>query len=211
MNFIFKLYTLISLIRILNVLIIFCSVIVAVILCSPHLIISEKYLLAALSAALSAAGGNVINDIFDLAADSINKPERSLPSGKISKTTAVNFYVVLLLFSLIAGYSVSLVTFTIVFFSDVLLFLYSFGLKRIPFLGSFVISFLTGFVFIYGSIIAGNIRLAVIPAGFAFLINLAREGIKTIEDIPGDKKSGIITFPQKYGITPKIELAHSKR
>ncbi len=200
MNYIPKLYALVSLTRLLNVLITFCSVIVAIIICSPVFYFSEKYLIAALAASLSAAAGNVINDVFDLAADSINKPERHLPSGKISKTSAVNFYLVLLLFSLIAGYSVSLISFAIVFFSSILLFLYSFGLKRIPFLGNFVISFLTGFVFIYGGIIAGNVPAAIIPAGFAFLINLAREGIKSMEDIPGDKKSGIITFPQKYGI-----------
>jgi geranylgeranylglycerol-phosphate geranylgeranyltransferase len=45
-----------------------------------------------------------------------------------------------------------------------------------------------------------NINAAVVPACFALLINLSREGIKTIEDIPGDKTAGIITFPQKYGI-----------
>jgi geranylgeranylglycerol-phosphate geranylgeranyltransferase len=200
MNYISKLYVLVSLTRLLNVIITFCSVIVALIICSAVFHFSEKYLMSALAASLSLAAGNVINDVFDLDTDSLNKPQRPLPSGKISKTTSVNFYILLVLFSLAAGYLVDWMVFSIVFFSSILLFLYSFGLKRIPFLGNFVISFLTGFVFIYGGIIAGNVPAAIVPAGFAFLINLAREGIKSIEDIPGDKISGIVTFPQKYGI-----------
>lgn len=206
MNFISKSYALISLTRFLNVLITFCSVIVAVIICGHELIIPGKYLLAALSASLSAAAGYVINDFFDLQADLINKPERSLPSGKVSKKAAVVFYLVLLLLSMFSAYIINWIVFLIVFLTNVLLFLYSSGLKRIPLLGNLVISFLTGFVFIFGGIVAGNIYAAVIPSVFAFLLNLSREGIKTIEDIPGDKNTGIITFPQRYGVNLSKKL-----
>jgi geranylgeranylglycerol-phosphate geranylgeranyltransferase len=206
MNFISKSYALISLTRFLNVLITFCSVIVAVIICGHELIIPGKYLLAALSASLSAAAGYVINDFFDLQADLINKPERPLPSGKVSKKAAVVFYLVLLLLSMFSAYIINWIVFLIVFLTDVLLFLYSSGLKRIPLLGNLVISFLTGFVFIFGGIVAGNIYAAVIPSVFAFLLNLSREGIKTIEDIPGDKNTGIITFPQRYGVNLSKKL-----
>ena len=206
MNFISKCYELLSLTRLLNVLITFCSVIVAVIICRHELIIPGKYLLAALSASLSAAAGYVINDFFDFQADLINKPERPIPSGKISKKAAVIFYLVLLLLSMIPAYIINWIVFFIVLLTDVLLFLYSSGLKRIPLLGNLVIAFLTGFVFIFGGIVADNIYAAVIPSVFAFLLNLSREGIKTIEDIPGDKNTGIITFPQKYGINLSKKL-----
>jgi 4-hydroxybenzoate polyprenyltransferase len=44
-----------------------------------------------------------------------------------------------------------------------------------------------------------NVRGAVIPAVFAFLINLIREVIKDLEDIKGDKLAGVSTLPIKYG------------
>ena len=88
----------------------------------------------------------------------------------------------------------------IVILAHLLLLIYSIGLKKIPLLGNFVVSFLTGFVFIFGGLLVGNIQAALIPAVFAFLINFAREGIKTMDDIPGDKSAGITTFPQLYGM-----------
>ncbi len=45
-----------------------------------------------------------------------------------------------------------------------------------------------------------NYKAAIIPAVFAFLINLIRELLKDIEDIPGDNKLGIKTLPLKVGI-----------
>jgi geranylgeranylglycerol-phosphate geranylgeranyltransferase len=200
MKFISTFYALISLTRLINVIITFCSVIVAVLLCIPNLVISGNYLLAALAASSTVAAGNVINDVFDINEDSVNKPEKPLPSGKVSRTEAVYFYFILLLIAVVAAFSINWKVLSIVLLSNILLLSYSIVIKNIPLLGNLVISFLTGFVFIYGGIIAGNIRAAVIPAGFAFILNLSREVIKTIEDIPGDKKTGIITFPQKYGV-----------
>ncbi len=195
-----KFLAVLSLIRGVNVLITFFSVIVAFILCRPDFVFSKIYMLAAIAASLSAASGNIINDVFDKEADSINKPHKALPSNKISLTTAVIFYIICLLTSILLASLINPIVFLIVLLSDILLFLYSLRLKRILFLGNFVISFLTGFVFIYGGIIAGNIKAVIIPAVFAFLINLSRESIKAIEDIPGDTKAGVITFPNKFGI-----------
>ncbi len=195
-----KIYSLISLVRIINVIITFISVVVAVIICSGLLSINIIVLIAAAAASLTAAAGNVINDIWDYEADSINKPGRPLPSGRVSKKAALNLYFSLVLISGILAEMLGWVILGIIILSHFLLLIYSIRLKKIPFLGNFVVSFLTGFVFIFGGLIAGNIIAAVIPAIFAFLINFAREGIKTLEDIPGDKSAGVTTFPQLYGM-----------
>jgi len=201
MNLFSKLSAAVSLTRIINVLITFVSVLVAVLICSSSsAILAGTILLAAVTASIVTACGNIINDVFDYETDLVNKPNRPLPSGNMSKSSAVVIYFVLLIISLIVSCLISLIIFTIVLLSQLLLLLYSLSLKKIPLLGNVVISFLTGFVFIYGGIIAGNINAALIPALFAFLINLSREGIKTIEDIPGDKKTGFKSFPQIFGI-----------
>ena len=61
------------------------------------------------------------------------------------------------------------------------------------------IAFLTGLAFIYGGFASGNPVAAIVPAVFAFLINLIREIVKDIQDIEGDTKAGVITFPIKFG------------
>ncbi len=69
-------------------LITFLVVIVGALIC----IISDysiyKILLAALSAALTAGAGNIINDIYDIEADKINHPERPLAKGIIATKNA---------------------------------------------------------------------------------------------------------------------------
>ena len=209
MKYFVKVYSLISMTRIVNVLITFFSVIVAVIICSDLSSVNGMIILSAASAALVAAAGNVFNDMWDHEADAVNRPERPIPSGKVTPKEALNFYFFLMLISLMISMYLSLIVFAVIILAHLLLVLYTTGLKKIPLLGNFIISFLTGFVFIYGGLLTGNARAAIIPAVFALLINLAREGIKTIEDIPGDSKSGITTLPQIFGIntTRKIVSA----
>jgi geranylgeranylglycerol-phosphate geranylgeranyltransferase len=206
MNYLLKVYAFISLIRVVNVLITFFSVIVAAVICSDISLINGNIFTAAACAALAAAAGNVINDIWDYESDLINRPDRPIPSGKVTKKAALNFYYTLVLISVMIAASFNLIIFFIVILSHLLLLLYTVSLKKISLLGNFVISFLTGFVFIYGGIIVGDISAAIIPAGFALLINFSREVIKTIGDIPGDKSTGTITFPQKYGINYSRKL-----
>ena len=80
-----------------------------------------------------------------------------------------------------------------------ILYLYSKYLKRIPLVGNITVAFLTGLVFVFGGVAVGNPSAAIIPAIFAFLINLIREIVKDMEDIEGDTKAGISTFPIKFG------------
>ncbi len=200
MNYLTKIYGMIDLVRIVNVLITFLSVIAAYVICSGVSSMNVIVIIGASAASLVTAAGNVINDIWDYETDLINKPNRPLPSERVSKKAALNLYFSLVLLSGILAEILGWAILGIIIFSHLLLLIYSIGLKKIPFLGNFVVSFLTGFVFIFGGIIAGSVIAAVIPAVFAFLINFAREGIKTIEDIPGDKSAGITTFPQLFGI-----------
>lgn len=44
-----------------------------------------------------------------------------------------------------------------------------------------------------------NPSAAIVPALFAFLINLIREVVKDMEDVEGDRKADVITFPIKFG------------
>lgn len=194
-----KLTAILKLIRPINFLITLISVIIAAIICLPDKSPGMNVFIAALAASLVMASGNIINDIFDIEIDKINCPERPLPSGKISNKNALALYFILLLLSLIFSWFISLPAFFIVVVTTLILYLYSKVFKRILLVGNIVVAFLTGLVFIYGGFVVDNPKAAIVPAIFAFLINLIREIVKDMEDVNGDRLIGVITFPIKFG------------
>jgi len=194
-----KLTAIIKIIRPLNFLITFFSVIVAAIICSPDKFPGLNVFLAALAASLVMASGNVINDIYDIGIDKINKPLRPLPSGNITIKEAYALYFIFIVTSIFISALVNEKALAIVLISILLLFIYSKYLKRIPLVGNVTVAFLTGLVFIFGGVVVENPSAAIIPAMFAFLINLIREIVKDMEDVEGDTKSGVVTFPVKLG------------
>jgi geranylgeranylglycerol-phosphate geranylgeranyltransferase len=194
-----KLTTIIQLFRPLNFLITFLSVIVAAVICLPGHTIELNIFLAALSASLVMASGNILNDIYDIEIDKINKPLRPLPSGKITIKEAYGLYLVFIIVSVVLSLLVNQAVLIIVLISILLLFLYSKYLKRILLIGNITVAFLTGLVFIFGGVVVENPSAAIVPAVFAFLINLIREIVKDMEDVEGDTKAGVITFPVKFG------------
>ena len=182
-----------------NFLITFFTGMVAVIICSKSNYFFDTAFLTGLSAALTASAGNIINDIFDIEIDKINRPDRPLASGLISKIDAVRFYIFLVILSFVISYFINLNALLIVVASNIMLILYSKYLKRIQLLGNVIVASLTGLVFIFGGVATDNLSTAIIPSIFAFLINLIREVVKDMEDVQGDGRAGIITFPIKYG------------
>ncbi|MEO0304255.1 MAG: UbiA family prenyltransferase, partial [candidate division WOR-3 bacterium] len=119
--------------------------------------------------------GNIINDIFDLETDRINKPQRPLVKSKFNTKFVYFIYFLFSILSFFISFFLSWKLLLIVVFSTVILYLYSYKLKRIPFLGNLIISLLSGLLFIFGSEIAGDISKGVFPAIFAFFMTLGRE------------------------------------
>lgn len=189
-----------EIIRPVNVVLTFAVYIVAVVICSPQLQLTSIVFLAGIAASLVAAAGNIINDYFDIEIDRINRPNRPIPSGRINNKEAVLLYTFFNILALVISFSISIIIVLFVIFTIIILFLYSLYFKKIQFLGNVTVAFCTALVFIFGGLIAGNIIGAVLPAIFAFLINLIREILKDIEDIEGDRKLRLSTLPIKYGI-----------
>jgi len=194
-----KLTATIKIFRPVNFLITFISVIVAAIICQPSEIPWLNVALAAFSASFVMASGNIINDIYDIEIDKINQPQRVLAASKISISSVVFLYTLLIVISLLFAWFINLIAFGIVIGTSILLFLYSKSLKKFSLVGNIVVAFLTGLVFIFGGVAVDNPDAAIVPALFAFLINLIREIVKDMEDVDGDAKVGIVTFPIKFG------------
>ncbi len=194
----------IFIIRPVNVIITFLVVIVGAVICIISDYSINKILLAAFSAALTAGAGNIINDIYDKEADKINHPERPLAKGIITTRNAWIEYFFLTFFAVAASSFINQTALAIVILTSVLLYLYSARLKKIPLLGNITVAYLTGLAFIFGGISVNNVRGAFIPATFAFFINFIRELIKDMDDIEGDTKVGLQTFPKRFGMKASI-------
>jgi len=155
---------------------------------------------AALAAGCIGGGGMVVNDIFDVEIDRINKPARPLPSGAVTPHAASFFYALLTSVGLLLNLFLPSVAQLIAVGAAVLIFFYSYRLKRTPLLGNLTVGLLTGLAFIYGGAAVGNIERATLPAVFAFLINVGRELVKDMEDVEGDAMDQAGTLPVKYGM-----------
>jgi len=194
-----KLNVHIVLTRPINFIITFFVVIVGAVISVKEEYFIYIILMAAFSASLTAAAGNVINDIYDKEPDKINHPDRPLATGIVSVKNAWAEYFILTFLAVLLSVFINQTAFTIVVLTSILLYLYSIRLKKIPLLGNITVAYLTGLAFVYGGVAVNNATDAFIPAIFAFMINLIRELIKDIEDIEGDKKVGLTSFPIKFG------------
>ena len=169
--------------------------------------ISIPIILAMLAVFFETAAGNVINDYFDYNIDLINKPERPIPSGRISLKAGRNYGYLLFLLGTVCGFLISYLTsnwipFAIVLIADVILYLYAYKLKSTPLIGNLTVGFMTGFGFVFGGFTLNNpgiISVSIFLGFFAFVMTTAREIVKDIEDIEGDKAEGARTLPILIG------------
>ncbi len=182
------------LIRLNNVIISVIALIVSMNIASNILNIRNT-LIAVLSVIFLTSGGNIINDYFDIETDRINKPQRPLISHKYNLVFIYFLSIFFLLIGTLITLFISSEAFIIALLSGILLYLYSRFFKRMPIIGNFVVSLLSGLLFIYGALVAENIRMGVFPAIFAFFMTFGREITKDIEDIEGDELSGMKTLP----------------
>ena len=196
---------LIKLSRPANVIISFLTIIIAAEL-AWGLDPLNYVLLAALSAALITMGANVINDYYDIEIDRINKPNRPLAAGTVSKKTAFIYFIFVYFLAWCLAIYINVWMFLIAFMTSIILFFYSFRLKRTVLWGNLTVSFATAIAFVYGGVAVGHYKETFFPAAFAFLFHLGREILKDIQDMEGDKQAGADTFPVKYGISRSIGL-----
>ena len=156
-----------------------------------------------------AAGGNVVNDIFDIEVDKINRPHRALPSGRMTIKQAWGYVAFLsiigLLFAILTGPYSAL----IVLIFQIIGYLYAAKVKTLGLAGNFMVAFSFAFGILYGAFAYGEtIGLPLtnaipIPHWLffftAFLILQARETIKGAEDVEGDEARDVRTIARIYG------------
>lgn len=192
----------------------------------PLALADWQYGLLVLSTVLLAAAGYVINNIYDVASDTINKPNDVVIGKGISETAAYNIYIALNITGVALGFLLSNIILRPGFASlfiliASLLYFYATTLKQIMILGNFVVALLLSVsVLIIGVFdlfpatdAANQAQMAALfsilldYALFAFMINFVREIIKDIEDVNGDYNQGMSTLPIAIGINRSAKIA----
>ncbi|HEY0088572.1 MAG TPA: geranylgeranylglycerol-phosphate geranylgeranyltransferase [Candidatus Lokiarchaeia archaeon] len=155
-----------------------------------------------------AGSGMIINDIYDIEIDRINRPKRPIPSGSVSLKQAK------ILFLLTYGIGVAIAVFhsllfNLGFFNVILAIFFGFigwlyakyG-KKSGFPGNIIVSVSFSIGLVYGAVLNSSILPIYIYFFFltSFFLLLSREIIKGCEDIEGDKKEGVNTLAIKIGI-----------
>ena len=180
---------------------------------------SIDFIILSLSILLITAGGYIINDLYDIKADTINKPLKVYISKSISKKNAWVIYFLSSTLGVTLGIYLSIIKnidFLSFYFigTTLLLFLYSLLLKKLVFIGNLCISLLVALpIYLLYKFDSNNITISNILQYFllsivifyymffAFLTTMIREIIKDIEDINGDYLVKLKTLPILIGKT----------
>ncbi len=153
-----------------------------------------------LSSSLVIAGGYIINNFYDSEKDLINKPRKSMLDRLVSQRTKLSAYFIL---NFLSVFFASYVSFRAVFFFAAYIFgiwFYSHKLKKVPFLGNFISATLAIAPFFAVFVYYKNFETVIfVHAMFLFLLILAREMIKDMENIAGDMAQNYKTIPILYG------------
>jgi len=171
-------------------------------------VIPESLLLFFIVALITAAG-NVINDFFDAEIDAINRPDRPIPSGTVSRGAARGFAVMLFLAGILVSFFTNSLCIGIAIFNVLLLIAYAAKLKSTPLIGNIVVAYISASIFLFGGALNGLDGLVrIIPiAAITFFAILSRELLKDAEDVEGDRAGGADTVPIRIGIKKTSEFA----
>lgn len=178
-----------------------------------------------LSTICIAAGGYVINDYFDVKIDRINRPDDMVVTRVISREGAMRWFYVLTAVGITAGLATAwwAHSWNLLFIYVVipgLLWFYSASYKRMLLVGNLIVAFISALVPLIVAIIHADYlqhlygdSLAYTPiigqlyiwlggfALFSFLLTWAREVVKDMEDIEGDREMECRTMPIVWGET----------
>ena len=153
--------------------------------------------------ALLVAAGNVHNDILDLPADRLNRPDRALPSGALSVRAAAFLAASLCLCALASALAAGGAHAALAVALALLLCAYNALLKGLPRLGNAAVSLLSATPLLWVCWPSPS-RAQCGAALLGFALTFARELAKDLEDVEGDRAAGRSTLPLARGVPAAV-------
>jgi geranylgeranylglycerol-phosphate geranylgeranyltransferase len=164
--------------------------------------------IAVVATVLATGAGNAINDYFDRDIDAINQPARPIPRGAVSPRLALGYS--LLLFGVAVALTLLLppLAIAIALVNLVALLAYTEVFKGLPAVGNALVAYLTGSTLLYGgAAVAADLGPVVVLFALAASATMAREIVKDLEDVDGDREEGLRTLPIAVGERRSLQVA----
>jgi len=170
----------------------------------------EAVALLAVSTFLAEAGLFAHNDLVNLEEDRVNRPGAPLVTGEVGLGAARAVAYGSLSAGALAAALLGLLPLVIYLTAAILGTAYNARLKRVPFLGNFIVAFLTSMTYVYGMAAAGGFSPVLALLFVSSLVaNLGREFVKTAIDVEGDLRAGVRTAASLLGPERAAKLGAS--
>jgi len=181
---------------------------------------SFEFVLFVFTTLLVTASGYIINDIYDIETDRINKPDKRIIDVHLSLSAAWKIYFSMILTGALISFYLAVQRNDLFYWfiypaAVFLLFGYSRWFKGIPYLGNILVSLfcaaVPGIFFLSEASVLKELKIrdltSFLPLHnlllayvlFAFLTNLYREIVKDLQDETGDKLTNIHTAAVYFG------------
>ena len=157
------------------------------------------------------AFGYVSNDYIDVVEDNVNKPERPLPSGAVGSVLVIAVAIGLAVGALWTSATLGWLPLAIAGAVIVLLLFYNVRLKSVPGVGNLLIGGLAGCTLLTGGVAESGFQWSVFIHLWPLVVLLAlfvtaREVLKTVEDIAGDRAAAKQTLATRWGIYKTLQI-----
>ena len=193
-----------DLIRPVNCVMIGFAVIVGAFVSKPLSVPTVQLGLGFLTGFFVCAYSMVVNDVYDVEVDRVNRPDRPIPSGRVSAKEASGLSFVVLG----AGMACSLLSLNplavaIAAAYAFLSWLYNSRAKKTGLAGNLIVASSLAIPFIYGGAVSGGSiggSLLLMMALTAFFSGVGREVVKAMADVEGDAKREVSSLARRRGL-----------
>jgi geranylgeranylglycerol-phosphate geranylgeranyltransferase len=195
---------LVDLIRPVNCAMIGFAVVVGAFVSKPASMPVLQVALGFLTGFFLCAYSMAVNDIYDLDVDRVNRPDRPIPSGRVSAVEASRLsmvaFAVGILCSLLSLIPLAVAIAGVYAF---LSWLYSSRAKKTGFAGNLIVASSLAIPFVYGGAVSGGSiggSLLLMMALTAFFSGVGREVVKAMADVDGDAKREVNSIARRRGL-----------
>jgi len=155
-----------------------------------------------------SGSANISNDYFDRDVDAVNRPERPLPSGRI---TALELWALVALFTVAGLAAAALLGPPVLALAAVawaVALLYNMKFKEAGLFGNLLVAFCVGTTFIIGGLAVGVVNGIVLTFGaLAFLFDLGEEIAADAMDVEGDELRSSRSLAKRMGTAHALTIS----